>query len=142
MPKILQQSCYYCRFWLGEGARERGPYGECRRFPPQPSPRFPDGRFPRLLSTQWCGEWQAHLVDKRTEEGEGSEQSWRPISPPAPPPSAAPPPKSAKTSSPPIEQAIGAFQRRFPKASYEEARTAVEQLWRRQSSPGTTFDEE
>ena len=52
------QTCYFCRFWIGEGVRERGPHGECRRFPPVVTQRHPDGKFPRTLSTVACGEWQ------------------------------------------------------------------------------------
>jgi len=53
-------TCYSCRWWLGEGVRERGPHGQCRRLPPTVVDRWPDGRFPRTLSTAWCGEWTAH----------------------------------------------------------------------------------
>ena len=51
-------NCYTCRFWIGQGARERGPKGSCRRFPPAVTPRSPEGAFPITLSTDWCGEWQ------------------------------------------------------------------------------------
>lgn len=51
-------TCYTCRFWVGQGLRGRGPKGGCRRFPPVVTPRDPDGRFPVTLSTDWCGEWK------------------------------------------------------------------------------------
>lgn len=50
--------CYSCRFWLGGGIRERGPKGQCRRFPPVVTDRAPQGSFPTTDSTDWCGEWQ------------------------------------------------------------------------------------
>ena len=51
-------TCYFCKFWVGQGIRERGPKGTCRRYPPVPTVRSPDGVFPITLSTDWCGEWQ------------------------------------------------------------------------------------
>lgn len=51
-------SCYTCRFWEGQGVRQRGPKGVCRRFPPVVTSRSPDGRFPITLSSDWCGEWK------------------------------------------------------------------------------------
>jgi hypothetical protein len=52
------ETCYYCRYWLGEGIKERGPKGTCRRFPPTVTSRAPLGAFPTTLATGWCGEWQ------------------------------------------------------------------------------------
>lgn len=54
-------SCYTCRFWEGQGLRQRGPKGICRRFPPVVTSRAPDGRFPITLSTDWCGEWKRDI---------------------------------------------------------------------------------
>ncbi len=51
-------TCYFCKFWIGQGVRERGPKGSCQRFPPVPTSRQPEGSFPITLSTDWCGEWQ------------------------------------------------------------------------------------
>lgn len=51
-------TCYFCCFWIGQGLRERGPKGVCRRFPPVVTSRRPDGAFPVTLSTDWCGEWK------------------------------------------------------------------------------------
>lgn len=51
-------TCYTCRFWLGHGVRERGPKGNCRRFPPVVTDRAPAGSFPTTNFTDWCGEWQ------------------------------------------------------------------------------------
>ena len=28
------RTCYFCGHWIGEGVRERGPHGQCRRYPP------------------------------------------------------------------------------------------------------------
>ncbi len=55
-------TCYTCRFWEGQGLRQRGPKGTCRRFPPVVTPRSPDGDFPITLSTDWCGEWKRVAV--------------------------------------------------------------------------------
>jgi len=52
------ETCYHCRYWLGFGPRERGPKGQCRRFPPVVTSRAPDGDFPITQTTDWCGEWQ------------------------------------------------------------------------------------
>ncbi|MDE1146560.1 MAG: hypothetical protein PW843_08040 [Azospirillaceae bacterium] len=49
--------CYTCRHWLGGGVRERGPKGQCRRYPPVVTDRAPAGVFPTTMSTDWCGEW-------------------------------------------------------------------------------------
>lgn len=49
--------CYSCRHWLGQGVRERGPKGQCRRFPPVVTDRAPQGSFPITDSGDWCGEW-------------------------------------------------------------------------------------
>ncbi|WP_029006995.1 hypothetical protein [Azospirillum halopraeferens] len=54
-------SCYTCRFWEGQGVRQRGPRGTCRRLPPVVTSRSPDGRFPVTLSTDWCGEWKRDI---------------------------------------------------------------------------------
>ena len=54
-------TCYFCKFWIGQGVRERGPKGSCRRYPPVVSSRYPEGSFPTTLSTDWCGEWQRDL---------------------------------------------------------------------------------
>ena len=48
-------TCYYCKFWIGQGIRERGPKGSCRRYPPDVTDRYPEGAFPITLSTDWCG---------------------------------------------------------------------------------------
>ena len=55
-------SCYTCRFWEGQGLRQRGPKGTCRRYPPVVTPRSPEGDFPITLSTDWCGEWNRVAV--------------------------------------------------------------------------------
>ncbi|MEI6986881.1 MAG: hypothetical protein WCK65_12210 [Rhodospirillaceae bacterium] len=57
MTPRRSDTCYYCKFWLGQGVRERGPKGTCRRFPPVATSRNPEGAFPITLSTDWCGEW-------------------------------------------------------------------------------------
>ncbi len=65
-------TCYYCRFWVGHGVRERGPKGNCRRFPPMLTARHPYGAFPVTLATDWCGEWQrtsAALSDGALSDG-------------------------------------------------------------------------
>jgi hypothetical protein len=51
-------NCYTCRFWVGFGVRERGPEGNCLRYPPTVTPRHPKGQFPVTKVTDWCGEWQ------------------------------------------------------------------------------------
>jgi hypothetical protein len=61
------RTCYFCRYWIGEGVRERGPHGECRRYPPVVTARHPDGKFPRTVSTDSCGEWQ-RMAAAATEE--------------------------------------------------------------------------
>lgn len=38
----------------------------CRR--EAPKYRFPRGRWPRVLSTDWCGEWRSDSDDWRTAE--------------------------------------------------------------------------
>ncbi len=65
-------NCYTCRFWLGHGVRERGPKGNCRRFPPVVTDRSPAGSFPITNFTDWCGEWQRHggLRDSADAVGE------------------------------------------------------------------------
>ena len=66
-------TCYYCKFWIGQGVRERGPKGSCRRYPPVVTDRYPEGAFPTTLSTDWCGEWQR-------EHGAASDPvDWQPI---------------------------------------------------------------
>ncbi|CAK0770305.1 conserved hypothetical protein [Azospirillaceae bacterium] len=55
------ETCYTCRYWIGQGVRERGPKGSCRRYPPVVTNRHPEGVFPISLSTDWCGEWQRAL---------------------------------------------------------------------------------
>lgn len=52
-----RESCYTCKFWVGQGVRERGPKGSCHRFPPVVTPRAPEGACPITLLTDWCGEW-------------------------------------------------------------------------------------
>jgi cytochrome c len=39
-------TCYTCHYWEGQGIRQRGPKGVCRRYPPVVTPRHNDGRFP------------------------------------------------------------------------------------------------
>ncbi|HYE51563.1 MAG TPA: hypothetical protein VEB20_18330 [Azospirillaceae bacterium] len=56
------ETCYNCRFWVGFGVRERGPKGQCRRYPPVVTGRAPAGAFPTTLTTDWCGEWQRHAA--------------------------------------------------------------------------------
>ncbi|MBK4720689.1 hypothetical protein JJL56_17620 [Azospirillum sp. YIM DDC1] len=60
-------NCYTCLFWEGQGIRQRGPKGLCRRFPPQVTPRDTEGRFPITLSTDWCGEWKRDIGDPAGE---------------------------------------------------------------------------
>lgn len=62
-------TCYHCRFWLGFGVRERGPKGQCRRYPPTITPRTPEGDFPTTQSTDWCGEWHRD-IGRREEPAE------------------------------------------------------------------------
>ena len=68
--------CYTCQFWVGFGVRERGPKGQCRRFPPVVTDRAPAGSFPTTLTTDWCGEWQRHAAGRAeppaTEEAGGN----------------------------------------------------------------------
>ena len=46
-------SCQTCRFFLNTGSpTEMYGYGTCRRYPPDT-----DGRFPRIESYNWCGEY-------------------------------------------------------------------------------------
>ena len=66
-------TCYTCRFWEGQGIRQRGPKGVCRRYPPVVTPRDPDGRFPITLSTDWCGEWKR--VVGQPDEDAGDERT-------------------------------------------------------------------
>lgn len=65
-------NCYTCRFWLGHGVRERGPKGNCRRFPPVVTDRCPGGAFPTTNFTDWCGEWQRHAGIRDTAGDEDS----------------------------------------------------------------------
>lgn len=58
MAARRSEICYYCRFWVGGGVRERGPKGQCRRFPPVVTDRAPGGTYPTTLTSDWCGEWQ------------------------------------------------------------------------------------
>lgn len=64
-------NCYSCRFWVGHGVRERGPKGDCRRFPPVVSDRFPFGAMPVTNFTDWCGEWQRNMGARDLTEPEG-----------------------------------------------------------------------
>lgn len=50
--------CYHCRFWLGAGPREKGPKGQCRRYPPVVTDRAPAGSWPTTGQNDWCGDWQ------------------------------------------------------------------------------------
>jgi hypothetical protein len=52
------ESCYSCRYWEGQGVRQRGPKGTCRRLPPTVTSRSIEGTFPTTKSTDWCGEWK------------------------------------------------------------------------------------
>ena len=63
-------TCYFCRFWIGQGIRERGPKGSCRRFPPVVTSRYPEGGFPITLSTDWCGEWQRDSGQQQSDTPE------------------------------------------------------------------------
>jgi len=65
------ETCYSCKFWVGFGVRERGPKGQCRRFPPIVTDRAPAGTFPVTMTTDWCGEWQRPAIP-RVPEGEGN----------------------------------------------------------------------
>lgn len=55
-------TCYTCHYWEGQGIRQRGPKGVCRRYPPVVTPRHNDGRFPITLSADWCGEWRRAIA--------------------------------------------------------------------------------
>lgn len=59
-------NCYTCHFWEGQGIRQRGPKGVCRRYPPTVTPRHNDGRFPVTLASDWCGEWRRAVADLAT----------------------------------------------------------------------------
>lgn len=64
-------TCYTCRHWLGFGVRERGPKGQCRRYPPMATSRSPGGSFPVTNLTDWCGEWQratGHAVHSDSDD--------------------------------------------------------------------------
>jgi hypothetical protein len=127
MSKTIN-TCYSCRFWHGEGVRERGPRGDCHRMPPTVSDRFPDGRHPRPLSTNWCGEWQAHPVQRRDEPDEQS-PGWQPISAPT-------------ADDAVLERAITAYRQKFPHASVQQARAAVEKIRAKQAArPGRDTDD-
>lgn len=122
MNKIVN-TCYTCRYWMGEGVRERGPHGNCHRMPPTVSDRFPDGRHPRTLSSNWCGEWQPHPVQRRDEADSTDGPNWQPISA-----TTAPPADDAI-----VERAINAYRQKFPGASLQQARAAVEKLMAKQT---------
>ena len=62
--------CYSCKYWVGHGVRERGPKGDCHRYPPVPTDRAPNGSFPITLMTDWCGEWQRHVGERGPAENE------------------------------------------------------------------------
>jgi hypothetical protein len=64
-------TCYTCRFWEGQGLRQRGPKGACHRYPPVVTPRSPEGDFPVTISTAWCGEWKRVV----TQAGDGEPDS-------------------------------------------------------------------
>lgn len=78
--------CYSCRFWVGGGVRERGPKGQCHRYPPVVTDRAPGGCFPTTLSSDWCGEWQRE-TGRYEEEPAGMETRPTPArqTPAAPP---------------------------------------------------------
>lgn len=66
------QSCNNCHFFLESGSKEDGKIGYCRANPPYPytSPQGKPGvgRFPIVLSSQWCGMWdQADEPAKETK---------------------------------------------------------------------------
>ncbi len=127
MSKTIN-TCYSCKFWVGEGVRERGPHGNCHRYPPTVTDRFPDGRHPRVLSTNWCGEWLAHPVQKR-DEAEEQAMAWQPIN------------TSPSLDDPVLERAITAYRQKFPHASLQQARQAVEKLMAKQAGrPGRDDD--
>jgi len=70
MAPRRQDSCYFCRFWVGEGLRERGPKGTCHRYPPTVTARAPGGVFPVTHSADWCGEWQRTIARAPVAPGE------------------------------------------------------------------------
>ncbi len=74
------ETCYTCRFWVGQGVRERGPKGDCRRYPPVVTARMPEGGFPVTRSGDWCGEWQ------KTALKSAEPRDHRPAAAPAPVP--------------------------------------------------------
>lgn len=61
-------NCYSCRFWVGHGVRERGPKGDCHRYPPLVTDRFPAGAIPTTNFTDWCGEWQRNSGTREVPE--------------------------------------------------------------------------
>ncbi len=156
--------CYDCRYWRGEGVKERGPHGRCHRYPPVVTARYPSGTLPRTLSTHWCGEFQAHIAAGR-EDGELVDPVG--IAPPLPARRQAAPGRSApdvfqdrgrtaiptKRVDPPpmpsssaaslegeareqsIERGVEAYRRRHPAATYAQARLAVERLLRAEPTP-------
>lgn len=108
-------NCYSCRLWAGEGVRERGPHGICHRFPPVVTDRYPDGKFPRTLSTDWCAEWRPHPASEPERDLEAPE--WTPMEA-----------ESLDETEELMAKAIEAYRRRFPHASHAQARRAVEDL--------------
>ncbi len=65
------ETCYSCRYWEGQGVRQRGPKGVCRRYPPMVTPRDPEGRFPITQSSDWCGEWKRESLPPVAAPSEG-----------------------------------------------------------------------
>jgi hypothetical protein len=77
MQRSIQYTCYTCAFWLGQGVRERGPKGHCRRFPPAVTDRAPSGAFPLTNFTDWCGEWQRHKGEGQKKDAHHKEEPGR-----------------------------------------------------------------
>jgi hypothetical protein len=70
MAQRRSDNCYSCQFWAGHGVRERGPKGDCHRFPPTITDRAPQGAFPITLMTDWCGEWVRHKGQRGVDEAD------------------------------------------------------------------------
>jgi hypothetical protein len=115
-------NCYSCRLWAGEGVRERGPHGACHRYPPIVTDRYPDGKFPRTLSTDWCAEWRPHPASEPEREF-GEIHDWVPLS--------EDPLMPEEEISALMDKAISAYLQRFPNATRGQARKAVEELMER-----------
>lgn len=53
----MTDSCATCRFFLEDGDFDGVKVGQCRRRPPR-GPQHGPWRFPRVMSTSWCGEYE------------------------------------------------------------------------------------